>query len=79
MVRDNTLRRELRGLAGVAMAGDRPEVDADTAARMVRPYAWLLDRVGADGIRLTGAGYLPPAHVEAAATELAPRRSPAER
>ncbi len=37
---------------------------------MVRPYAWLLDRVGDEGIRLTGAGYLPPAHVEAAATEL---------
>ena len=37
---------------------------------MVRPYAWVLDRVGDEGIRLTGAGYLPPAHVEAAATEL---------
>ena len=37
---------------------------------MVRPYVWLLDRAGDEGIRLTGAGYLPPAHVEAAATEL---------
>jgi hypothetical protein len=45
-------------------------VDAGTATRMVRPYAWLLDRVGDGGIKLTGAGYLPPAHVEAAVTEL---------
>ncbi|MPZ79994.1 MAG: hypothetical protein GEV28_06165 [Actinophytocola sp.] len=37
---------------------------------MVHPYTWLLDRVGADGITLTGAGYLPPAHVQAAVTEL---------
>lgn len=37
---------------------------------MVRPYAWLLDRVGDDGIRLTAAGYLPPAHVETAVAEL---------
>ncbi len=31
---------------------------------------WLLDCVGADGIKLTGVGYLPPAHVEAAVAEL---------
>jgi hypothetical protein len=37
---------------------------------MVHPYTWLLDRVGTDGITLTGAGYLPPVHVEAASTEL---------
>jgi hypothetical protein len=45
-------------------------VDVETAARMVRPYTWLLDRIGAEGIKLTSAGYLPPAHVEAAAAEL---------
>jgi hypothetical protein len=28
-------------------------VDVDVAARMVRPYACLLRRVGADGIKLT--------------------------
>jgi hypothetical protein len=37
---------------------------------MVGPYAWLLDRVGDDGIKLTSAGYLPPLHVEAAVAEL---------
>jgi hypothetical protein len=46
-------------------------IDADIAARMVRPYAWFLDRVGAEGIKLTSAGYLPPPDVEAAVAELA--------
>ena len=41
---------------------------------MVRPYSWLLDRVGDDGIKLTGAGYLP-AHVAAAMAELGLRRN----
>src|SRR5262249_55512451 len=44
-------------------------VDAETAAGMVRPYSWFLDRVGAEGIKLTSAGYLPPADVEAASAE----------
>src|ERR1700687_4134475 len=37
---------------------------------MVSPYSWLLDRVSAEGLKLTGAGYLPPAHVEAATAAL---------
>jgi hypothetical protein len=45
-------------------------VDAETATRMVRPYTWFLDRAGAEGIKLTSAGYLPPADVEALAAEL---------
>ena len=45
-------------------------VDAETATRMVRPYTWFLDRVGTEGIKLTSAGYLPPADVEALAAEL---------
>jgi hypothetical protein len=36
----------------------------------VRPYTWLLNRVGDEGVKLTGAGYLPPAHMTAAMTEL---------
>jgi hypothetical protein len=68
-VRHGNARRELRWLIGAALA-DKPDIDTAAAARMVRPYAWLIDRVGDNGIRLTGAGYLPPAHVEAAATEL---------
>ena len=45
-------------------------VDAETATRMVRPYSWFLDRVGTEGIKLTSAGYLPPADVETLSAEL---------
>jgi hypothetical protein len=38
--------------------------------RMVVKVQWMLRRVGADGIRLTKAGHLPPADVLAATTEL---------
>jgi Plasmid pRiA4b ORF-3-like protein len=70
-VGDGYARRELRWLIGSALDADaRPDVDTATATRMVRPYAWLLGRVGDEGIRLTGAGYLPPAQVEAAVKEL---------
>jgi hypothetical protein len=68
-IRATTERRQLRQLIGDALATP-PRVDADSAARMVRPYSWLLDRVGADGITLTTAGYLPPAHVAAAVADL---------
>jgi len=63
-------KRELRRLLGSAGLDQPVLVDAATAAQMVRPYTWLLDRVGDNGIKLTGAGYLPPAHVEAAVAEL---------
>lgn len=50
---------------------DHPaDTDPTAAAAMVRPYSWLLEHIGAEGIKLTGAGYLPPASVEAAAAEL---------
>jgi hypothetical protein len=67
-VRTTPLRRQLRRLIGAALQ-EPAEPDAATAARMVAPYAWLVNRVG-PGITLTGAGYLPPAHVAAAVTEL---------
>jgi hypothetical protein len=38
--------------------------------RMVTPVQWMLRRVGAHGIRLTQAGYLPPAVVVEASTQL---------
>ena len=63
-------KRELRQLIGKARLDQPVLVGVATASRMVRPYAWLLDHVGDDGIKLTGAGYLPPAHVEAAMTDL---------
>jgi hypothetical protein len=69
-MRDTREQIHLRKLISDAALDQPTEIDADTAARMVRPYTWLLDRVGDDGITLTGAGYLPPVHVEAAVAEL---------
>ncbi len=49
--------------------GQPPFVSAEVA-ESVRPYVWLLDQVGSDGLRLTQAGWLPPALVQAAMTDL---------
>lgn len=38
-------------------------VDAAAASAAIRPYSWLLGRIGVSGIQLTKAGYLPPAVV----------------
>ncbi len=62
-------RRSLLRLIRDASLDTPVLIDAGTAARLVRPYTWLLERVGA-GITLTSAGYLPPVHVEAAMAEL---------
>jgi hypothetical protein len=69
-VYDPLLRRQLLRLVADADLDRAGQVDAATAARMVRPYRWLVERVGPDGIALTGAGYLPPVHVRAAVDEL---------
>lgn len=69
-IRTSNGKQRLRRLIGNATLDQPVHVDVDTAAQMVRPYTWLLDRVGTDGIALTGAGYLPPVHVEAATAEL---------
>lgn len=69
-VRSTDGLRRLRQLIAAAELASPVQVDLATAERMVRPYAWLLDRVGACGIKLTSAGYLPPVHVSAAFTEL---------
>ncbi len=69
-VRTSPERRMLRRLIDFADLTAPVLVEAAAAAAMVRPYAWLLDRVGDAGIKLTAAGYLPPADVEAAVSEL---------
>lgn len=48
-------------------------IDTDEAVTAVRPYAWLLDRVGEDGIKLTGVGRFPPAVVTEAMAMLEDR------
>lgn len=55
----SNLRRHLRrtGLLTPDRPRDKDVVDA------VRPYAWLIERVGAEGLTLTKAGWMPPAAV----------------
>ncbi|WP_168197096.1 plasmid pRiA4b ORF-3 family protein [Agromyces laixinhei] len=62
----SVLRRRLRA----AGALDPVVIDIDTAERMVRPFTWLLRRVGADGLTLTKAGWMPPATVREGMTAL---------
>lgn len=69
-VRSTDGLRALRQLIATAELSSPVQVDPATAGRMVRPYAWLLDRVGERGIKLTSAGYLPPVHVAAAFADL---------
>lgn len=69
-VRFGASRDRLREMLAAADLGAPILIDAAVATRMVRPYTWLLDRVGDDGLKLTGAGYLPPVHVSAAVDEL---------
>lgn len=65
--RDQPTERQLRALASSA---DEPvEIDAPTAARMLRPLQVLFDVVG-DGVKLTAAGYLPPTVVRTIFDEL---------
>lgn len=58
--------RDVVTLVAAARLDDEAPVDLADA---LRQYTWLLDRVG-DGLVLTQAGYLPPAVVLAAMTEL---------
>jgi hypothetical protein len=69
-VKTASARRQMQQLVGDAQLERRVQIDAGTAARMVRPYRWLLDRAGDGGLRLTEAGHLPPAEVTAAVHEL---------
>ncbi len=57
-------------LAAAAMLERPVVIDSTSAAASVRPYSWLLGRIGEEGIRLTSAGYLPPAVVTEAITSL---------
>jgi hypothetical protein len=60
----------LSALAHRARTDQPVTIDPTTAARMVAPVAWLVRRVGADGVPLTAAGYLRPVDVAAVASEL---------
>ena len=64
------IRREFRSyLAGAGLDGSA-FVDTDVAGAMTAPYRWLARRIGPGGLPLTAAGWLPPAVVHEAMTEL---------
>ena len=69
-IRTPSARRQMEQLTEDAELERPSQVDITTAARMVRPYTWLLNWVGPQGIRLTEAGHLPPAQVTEAMCEL---------
>lgn len=69
-LRTTPARGRLLRLFDEASLDEPVDVLPETAARMVAAYTWLLERVGDEGIQLTGAGYLPPVHVAAAMDEL---------
>jgi hypothetical protein len=58
------------GLVSAAALHRAVLVDNASAANAVRPYTWLLEQIGSTGVRLTPAGYLPPALVGEAMAEL---------
>lgn len=66
-------RAVLLELVGRARLDVPAAVTVEGAATAVRPYAWLLERVGDEGVKLTAAGYLPPAVVVEAMTVLGDR------
>jgi len=61
--------KPLDALISAAELSDLAEPDDATKARMVRPWAYFLDLIGV-GVKLTAAGWLPPALVTQIATDL---------
>lgn len=64
------LRREFRSYLHAAGLDGPATVEADVAEAMTAPYLWLTRRIGIDGLSLTAAGWLPPAVVREAMTDL---------
>ncbi|WP_235013254.1 plasmid pRiA4b ORF-3 family protein [Arthrobacter sp. SLBN-100] len=64
------LRREFRSYLHAAGLDGPATVEVDVAEAMTAPYLWLTRRIGPDGLSLTAAGWLPPAVVREAMTEL---------
>jgi hypothetical protein len=64
------LRREFRSYLHAADLDGPATVEADVAEAMTGPYLWVTRRIGLDGLPLTAAGWLSPAVVRDAMTEL---------
>jgi hypothetical protein len=66
----NGLRRDFRAYLSDAVSGGPDIVDDATAERMVRPYQWLIRRIGMEGVALSAAGWMPGQLVTDAMREL---------
>lgn len=64
------IRREFRSYLAAADLDGPARVEACVADATTAPYLWLARRIGRDGLSLTAAGWLPPAVVHEAMTEL---------
>lgn len=64
------IRSELRQHLQVTNVLGPSQIAPETAARMVRPFAWLIDAIGTAGLDLTAAGWMPQTTVLAGMTEL---------
>lgn len=64
------VRRDFRWYLESALAGGPHLVDDATAELMVRPYQWLIRRIGVEGFTLTAAGWMPGHVVNDAMREL---------
>ncbi|MCK3771105.1 plasmid pRiA4b ORF-3 family protein [Microbacterium aerolatum] len=64
------IRSELRQHLHYTGVLEPTGIDDETAARLIRPFSWLMDAVGVDGLALSTAGWMPPATVLAGMTEL---------
>lgn len=64
------LQREVRELLFRSDEGRVRPTSGLAIAGAMSPLSWLVARMGADGVGLTKSGYLPPAFVEDAMTEL---------
>jgi hypothetical protein len=70
LVQGLPVEHELAKLVADAKLTSPVLISTEQASSMVRRYAWLLERVGDTGIKLSAAGYLPVADVTAAMVEL---------
>ncbi|UJP09408.1 plasmid pRiA4b ORF-3 family protein [Microbacterium sp. KUDC0406] len=64
------IRSELRRHLHAAGILDPVEISPDDAARIIRPFGWLMEAVGTDGLKLTAAGWMPGATVLEGMTRL---------
>jgi hypothetical protein len=70
LVQGLPVEHELAKLVADAKLTSPVLISTEQASSMVRRYAWLLERVGDTGVKLSAAGYLPAADVTAAMVEL---------